>query len=128
MANDYILKSSKEDINQYNKDKVINIVKKTWVPLGTTAEEVAEVLLNDCPEELLVNFDEIMQNKSISDILFTFERKTFDGKRQYKTVSVSLNQMYKDFYEKVPYVILLFAICLEVKEEPGFLWLHNSLQ
>ena len=107
MANDYILKSSKEDISA--------AIRKVGVMFGKEADDAAEMILEYCPKQLHQNIDEIVNGEPITDICFKVE---FNGRIYKKTV----NSVTDDFYVLKP-IIILIGICKEFKGEYGFAWL-----
>lgn len=109
MNDDYVLKSSKED--------VAGTIRKAGVMFGKEADDAAEMILKYCPKHLYPNIDEIVNEKPITDIYFDIE---LNGRIYKKTV----NSITDDFYVLKPIVILI-GICMELKGEYGFAWLDG---
>lgn len=108
MANDYILKSSKEDISA--------AIRKVGVMFGKEADDAAEMILEYCPKQLHQNIDEIVNGEPITDIYFEWELDTGHYTETFNTVS-------SDCYNKLYPITVLIGICKEFKGEYGLAWL-----
>lgn len=112
MANDYVLKSSKEDISA--------AIRKVGVMFGQEADDAADMILEYCPKQLHQNIDEIVNGKPITDIYFDIE---LNGRIYKETV----NSVSDDFYNKLRPITILIGICMELKDESGYGWMSVFL-
>ena len=111
---DYILKSSKKDIAK--------AISKSGIYFGKEADNAAEFVLEYCPKVLYKNIDEIVSKNSLTNICFDFVAG--DNELFTKTI----NALCSDFYNHLPPIIILIGICYQMKDESGFLWLHDLCQ
>lgn len=109
----YLLKSSITEIAES--------IEKQGIAFGQDAITEAETLIKLCPNYLLLNIDEMVNNISISDVNVTI----YVNKKE-KIITV--NDILKKYNNMIPVFLAIKALCLELAGESGLYNLHLKCQ